>query len=342
MGVLFNNGRLHNRNMLSVIVPVYNTEKYINQCLDSLIGQTYKDIEIILVDDGSTDSSGSICEAYAQKSDRVKVIHKENGGCASAYMRGLAESKGDYIGFVDSDDWVELDMYEKMMSHFEVDGVNLVVCRHDRVYNGKCIGVCRDMQVDKIYDNSAKDIFFVKPTAPSIIPLSRCNKVYRKEDINQIIPYLDSSISFLEDTFFNMTYAIKAFRKVYFTCDVLYHYRCNPTSISKIMSDKNFIDMNTVYEKLKELDMSGEYLKEFGDAYIVFCSIALFAITNSTHNRKSRIKQIKRVLNHPNLEEAIKNSRWVCHSFVQKVKKFLIKHKMARMYLFANRILKFS
>lgn len=328
--------------MLSIIVPVYNAEKYINQCLESLVGQTYKDIEIVLVDDGSTDSSGEICDAYAQKFDRIRVIHKENGGCASAYLCGLEECRGDYIGFVDSDDWVELDMYEKMMSHFEVEGVNLVVCRHDRVYNGESIGVCRNMQVDKIYDNSIKDLFFVKPTAASIIPLTRCNKVYKKEDIDKIIPYLDSSISFLEDILFNMTYAIKAFRKVYFTCDILYHYRCNPDSISRSMNDKNFIDMNIVYEKLKELDITEENLKEFGEAYIVFCSIALYTIINSTQNRKNKIKQIKRVLNHPNLAEAINNSEWVCHSFAQRVKKFLIKHKMARAYLFVNRFLKFD
>lgn len=327
--------------MLSIIVPVYNVYQYLNQCLDSLVGQTYKDIEIVLVDDGSTDASGDICDLYAQKFDIVKVIHKENGGPTSAYLRGIAESRGDYIGFVDSDDWVELDMYEKMMSHFEVEGVNLVVCRHDKIYNGENIGICRNMQIDKIYDNTVKGLFFPSPTVSSVIPLSRCNKVYKREDIDKIIPFLDSSISFAEDILFNIVYAVKAFNKAYFMCDVLYHYRHNPTSVSTSMHDKNFRDMNKVYEKLKELDIDGEYLKEFSGAYIVFCSVALSLLMNNPSNKKDRIKQIKRVLNHQYLVQSIENSEWICYSFFQRVKKFLMKHRMARIYMFVYKIFKF-
>lgn len=100
--------------MVSVIVPVYNTEKYLRKCIDSIIAQTYKDLEIILVDDGSTDSSGSICDGYALKDPRVRVVHKENGGLASARKAGIGIAKGEYVGFVDSDDWIEPDMYRTL------------------------------------------------------------------------------------------------------------------------------------------------------------------------------------------------------------------------------------
>ena len=96
--------------MISIIVPIYKVEKYIRQCVDSIINQTYEDIEIILVDDGSPDNCPQICDDYAKTDSRVKVIHKENGGIMSARKAGLKVATGEYIGFVDGDDWIEADM----------------------------------------------------------------------------------------------------------------------------------------------------------------------------------------------------------------------------------------
>ena len=100
--------------LVSIIVPVYKTEKYIHECVDSLINQTLKDIEIILVDDGSPDNCPAICDAYADKDNRIVVIHKDNGGLSDARNVALETAKGDYIGFVDSDDFVEPTMFEKL------------------------------------------------------------------------------------------------------------------------------------------------------------------------------------------------------------------------------------
>ena len=97
---------------ISVIVPVYNVEKYLRQCIESLIAQTYSNLEIILVDDGSTDGSSQICDEYAKRYENIQVIHKENGGLSDARNVGIAISTGEYIGFVDSEDWVDRDMYE--------------------------------------------------------------------------------------------------------------------------------------------------------------------------------------------------------------------------------------
>lgn len=99
---------------VSVTVPVYNTEKFLPQCLDSLLGQTLKELEIILVDDGSTDQSGAICDDYAKRDSRIKVFHKSNGGSASARQLGLENSHGIYYIICDSDDWIEPTMYEEM------------------------------------------------------------------------------------------------------------------------------------------------------------------------------------------------------------------------------------
>ena len=99
--------------LISIIIPVYNAEKYLYKCLESVCGQTYQQLEIILVDDGSTDSSGHICDEWAEKDERIGVIHKQNGGVSAARNDGLKASTGAYIGFVDSDDWIDPKMYEK-------------------------------------------------------------------------------------------------------------------------------------------------------------------------------------------------------------------------------------
>ena len=108
---------------LSILVSVYNTEKYLRRCVDSLLSQTVEDYEIILVDDGSTDGSGRICDEYARENDRVHVIHQENAGLSAARLAGIRASCGAYLGFVDSDDYVEPDMYERMMipAHKDMD-----------------------------------------------------------------------------------------------------------------------------------------------------------------------------------------------------------------------------
>ena len=102
--------------LISIIVPVYNVEKYLEKCVDSIINQTYKNIEIILVDDGSKDNSGKICDIIKEKDERIKVIHKQNGGLSDARNAGLKIAKGTYIGFVDSDDYIAEDMYQTLYS----------------------------------------------------------------------------------------------------------------------------------------------------------------------------------------------------------------------------------
>ena len=106
---------------ISVIIPIYNSQKYLCKCLDSVMNQTYKNFEVVLVDDGSTDASGEICDAYAMKNSNIKVIHKENGGQSSARKVGTDYAIGDYITFIDSDDYIDIDAYEKIFSRVDSD-----------------------------------------------------------------------------------------------------------------------------------------------------------------------------------------------------------------------------
>ena len=107
---------MNNTPTVSIIVPVYNAEVYLEQCVESIIGQTYQNIEVILVDGGSTDRSGTICDSYAEQDKRVTVIHQENQGLVNTWIRGTRESNGDYLCYVDSDDWIETDMIEVLLS----------------------------------------------------------------------------------------------------------------------------------------------------------------------------------------------------------------------------------
>ncbi len=131
--------------LISVIVPVYNVEQYLSRCVDSILAQTYQNLEIILVDDGTKDNSDKICDDYAARDSRIKVIHKENGGLSSARNAGIDAATGEYLAFVDSDDWIEPDMYEKMLGLIEKYGVKLVCAGRydvDSETNQKTIGLC--------------------------------------------------------------------------------------------------------------------------------------------------------------------------------------------------------
>ena len=114
--------------LISIIVPIYKVEEYIKNCIDSIISQTYKNLEIILVDDGSPDNCGNICEEYSLKDKRIKVIHKKNGGLSSARNAGLDIASGEYIGFIDSDDWIEGDMYESLYNALVEYNADISVC----------------------------------------------------------------------------------------------------------------------------------------------------------------------------------------------------------------------
>lgn len=131
--------------LISVIVPVYNVEALLPRCLDSILAQTYRNLEIILVDDGTKDASDKICDEYAAKDSRIRVIHKENGGLSSARNAGIDIARGEYFGFVDSDDWIEPEMYETMLALAQKQGVKLVCAgRYDTDGNqeGKTVGLC--------------------------------------------------------------------------------------------------------------------------------------------------------------------------------------------------------
>ena len=165
---------------LSIIVPVYNIGQYLEECIESLIEQTYSDKEIILVDDGSTDNSGKICDAFAGNYSYIKVIHQENKGLPFARNAGLEIAEGEYIGFVDSDDVIKKDMYKKLISALEETDADMAVCNFE-VFNKSGIRAVSDRyNTDWIQysDKNAKQFY-------SYALDSSCNKIYKHEIIQR-------------------------------------------------------------------------------------------------------------------------------------------------------------
>ena len=183
---------------ISIIVPVYMAENWLNKCLDSIINQTYKNLEIILINDGSTDLSGDICNNYAKIDSRITVIHKKNEGTSIARNLGIKKSTGQFIQFVDSDDWLELDMCEKLINKIQEDNSDLVLCGLNIYENGKIIRSPK-LNSRKVNFKKSKDFYWELRR----INLGPCNKLFRKKFITSAF---NSSKSLGEDTLFVLDY----------------------------------------------------------------------------------------------------------------------------------------
>lgn len=208
---------------ISVIVPIYNVQDYLCTCIDSIRNQTYKNIEIILVDDGSSDNCGTICDNYATKDCRIKVFHKTNGGLSDARNYGIDKANGEYIAFVDSDDWISETMYEHMILNALKNNADIVVCGHNIIDHNEKKSIIK-VEKEKTYDrlNAMKLLL-----CDDIIFSFAWDKLY-KRDLWNGIKYPVGRI--YEDT--ATTY--KIFNKAKIISQIpeaLYNYRRNENSI---------------------------------------------------------------------------------------------------------------
>ena len=162
---------------ISVIIPVYKVEEYLKRCVDSVIGQTLRDIEIILVDDGSPDNCPAICDEYAKKDDRVRVIHKKNGGLSDARNAGIDIAKGEFLGFVDSDDYIEADMYEYLYDLVKKENAEISMCEFFHCYQGKEPEKNEKISVETVDSETA--IYYVLESKKASLTVA--NKIYKRE-----------------------------------------------------------------------------------------------------------------------------------------------------------------
>lgn len=172
------------KELISVIVAIYNIEGYVEKSVKSILEQSYRNLEIILVDDGSTDESGRICDKLAKLDGRIRVIHKPNGGPADARNAGIAIAKGNFIGFVDGDDWIDTDMYEKMLGAMLEQHADMAICRYRRVYKDHTEDASLDRAV--LFEEREALQVYVEEREEYDIQNAAWNKLYRKEILQNL------------------------------------------------------------------------------------------------------------------------------------------------------------
>ena len=169
--------------IISIIVPIYNVGKYLPKCIESILNQTFKNFELILVNDGSTDNSGVVCDDYAKKDTRIKIIHKSNGGVSSARNAGLYVAKGEYIGFVDPDDYIDKNMYEKLYRLCIDNNSDIAICRFNREINGKIQNKESTEEIIELNNMEAMNELF----KGNLYRFSLCNKLFSKKCFNDVL-----------------------------------------------------------------------------------------------------------------------------------------------------------
>jgi glycosyltransferase involved in cell wall biosynthesis len=293
--------------MVSIIIPVYNAERFLSRCVDSVLAQTQTDIQLILVDDGSVDKSGRICDTYAEKDGRVQVIHQKNAGVSAARNAGLDAAKGEYICFVDADDTLEPNMLAYTTTAAFTNGADLVLFDpfvHEQGSNTvsvdsmfffeKSIGVKKD-------DITPECLRFMAGTVWRVL--------YKRELLEKNELRFDTSLPLSEDRMFNIM-AMGCCEKLYYLREPLYHYWINSNSaVRKYRENMLQIVLNThrSLSRVVERYWGAEYLQIYEKVNLVdgalLCVYNAFAIEN-TRTLRQKYQEVKRVVNEPAIRQA--------------------------------------
>lgn len=243
--------------LISVLVPIYKIDRYLGICVESLLNQTYKNLEIILVDDGSPDRCPEICDLYASKDERIKVIHKENGGLVSARKAGLMAASGSYIGYVDGDDWVGPGFYHSLYGSIKESGADIAIAGFSRDLFSRTKNILNSIP-SGVYDGEALDAIKKRMIADG--PFYRhgittylWNKLFRREVIEQCQMEVDERITIGEDAA-TVYPAIMASEKIVITDNFAYHYRQREDSMLKTATnhDNEFLKVMYLHDYMKQ------------------------------------------------------------------------------------------
>lgn len=313
--------------IVSVIVPVYNTERYLSKCIDSIINQTYRNIEIILVDDGSLDNCGKICDEYAGRDKRIKVMHKKNGGVSSARNCGLDIASGEYVFFVDSDDYVELDAIESFLTMKKSD---LIISKGYMYDNGKKIAIQNNIEKNKtVSDAKYKEKIFHDILLGKISP-GPFAKIYKRNIIEKYNLRFDTDLKIGEDTIFTFVFCSHAtsFSEI---DKYTYNYILNSNSVSKDCSEKVLPRTNSLVRAFNEkiwplvkYSCKNEYCSYV--VYLLNCLLIKY-IFNKQNNLKyvEKIRIIKELVKKEEYAEPIKNVKLMTLSMRKRILVILLR-----------------
>ena len=244
---------------ISIIVPVYNTEKYLDRCIQSILSQTYTDFELLLINDGSTDSSGAICDKYAEQDSRVRVFYKENGGVSSARNVGLNNAEGEYIIFVDSDDYMKPQMCEILYNTLIREQADIVICGTEETGGG--------FWKPRNNENYNRESFFENfgKLLQTELLSPPWNKIFIKSRIKH---YFRDDISFGEDLVFNLQYLFHCNKISFITASPYFHTKDNNESLVVRFPRKRLLDIENVWKVIdefiidKEIKVNPKYFRD--------------------------------------------------------------------------------
>ena len=250
---------------VSVIVPVYNAETNIRRCVDSILNQEYRDLELILVDDGSKDGSAAILDEYAAADQRVIVIHKENSGVSDTRNTGIDKAQGKYIQFLDADDWITSDSTKELVRKAREADADLVVGEFYRVVGDK-LSRKGSIETDRVL-NRQEYAEFMKISPADYYYGVIWNKLYRRDILNEFQIRMDSRVSFCEDFIFNLEYVLHCSRIAPLRLPIYYYVKTEGSLVAKNMNLKRILDMKTsvyqYYDKFfQEILKEDEYRAE--------------------------------------------------------------------------------
>lgn len=312
------------KDLISVIIPVYKVEKYLDRCVESVVNQTYKNLEIILVDDGSPDNCPQMCDEWAKKDKRIKVIHKENGGVSSARNLGLEQATGNYIAFVDSDDWLDLTMYEELVKSATETNADMVFCKIKRVFqNGK---------VEEFYEKNLckiknKEVFYMLIFGSDETIFSVPWRMLVEQSIAKSCSFT-TKLKHGEDLFYVLD-CIEKSSKIEIVDKFLYNYYYNSTSVTVMNNDNYFRNIRDLYNHQKN------YLKKKNLSYnYVICHAYIYRNVTKRLNQKGFVKQMKNLYKIDNCfrecftKENYKKNQKFEKKFKSKIRNFLVYHRM--------------
>ena len=297
--------------MISVIVPVYNVEEYLEECLESIRKQTYQDIEVILVNDGSTDGSQAICEHFCQTDNRFRLINQKNQGLSAARNRGVKESLGEYIMFVDSDDIVKENIIEVLLSYMKAD-VDLVEC--NLTQNKEELQKNKPIQV--VFEGNSPESI-IKCIAFKEVKFCAFTKLYRRELVEKV-PFLVGII--YEDVYTGLNY-LKYIRKMVAVDLKGYYYRVRPNSIMTTSFSEKNLDIITVGNKLIESFQDDGYLLPYIGYFMFYLGLSHYQRDGIT--RKSPYVDL--------YENFIRE----CAFIAKQSQEVVCKYRLLRLYLMA-------
>lgn len=308
---------------VSIIVPVYKSEAYLSRCLDSILNQTYTNIEVILVDDGSPDQSGMICDEYAKKDSRIKVIHQENKGVSSARNAGLKIAGGEYIGFVDSDDFIAPEMYERMVENMNKDR-DLVICGCNRCNSDG------ELQVKKAKPLTYYELQCPQEALPSVmyqrVTMAVWSKLFRRNRIlseaGEVVVFFDEKLNNHEDFIFICEYICRCREKLYFLPERLYYYCDQKGSLSN--SEKSFDKILASLSAILELQHKYD-IEELKCTKLFFVeNIWKYWIVKVL--KKKEYKKLEDFIEHEKIKKEIMKyeNSYMVSKYVRKYKKVIV------------------